>query len=109
MSVRPQWIRPDNYEARLEEYSRLLASAQSDVLALREALAKYKWAAAPEQHGGTSAYPYEEICELLSRHTSTDALRALLRSAVVEAGREGYETTAQIDACVSRLLGEDKP
>lgn len=36
------------------------------VAALRDVLERFKWAAAPEQHRGTSAYPYEEIVAVLS-------------------------------------------
>lgn len=105
-----------------------IAAAQADALALREALAKYKWAAAPEQHGGTSAYPYEEIGELLSRPTSQDALRAVLERAVGDgwAGGNDYAFPGEpaegpfvlsaapqavreaIAAIVSRILGEDR-
>ena len=44
-----------------------LAKLQAHANALRDALEKFRWAAAPEQHGGTSAYPYEEIVDLLAQ------------------------------------------
>ena len=50
-----------------------LADERRHADALVEALTKFMWAASPEQHGGTSAYPYEELRDLLAAHAARRA------------------------------------
>lgn len=69
-----------------------LASLESERAArahLADVLRKFQWAAAPERHGGTSAYPYEEICEVLAESGSSETwLAAKLEQAREEGRRE---------------------
>ena len=58
-----------------------LADERRHADALVEALTKFMWAASPEQHGGTSAYPYEELRDLLAAHAARRAAAAPLSDA----------------------------
>lgn len=82
-----------------------LAAAQAENVRLREAGRDLRLMAttqAPADHPLIVAWDRAN-----ADHGSRDALRKILRSAAVEAGRNCIETTEQLDALVARLLGEE--
>jgi hypothetical protein len=83
----------------------------AQVAALREALSRFKWAAAPEQHRGTSAYPYEEIVDVLADTES--AARAhdekVRREALEQAARIADEHRERAKSMQSDLLKRRDP
>lgn len=77
------------------EVERARAASLADQLAVAvDVLRRFQWAAAPERHGGTSAYPYEEIGDFLRR---VEAESATWRSRVrAEGAAEERERCANI-------------
>lgn len=80
------------------------AASQAEARALREALEKFKWAAAPDKHRGVSAYPYEEISDLLATPPGDDAaLREVCRRVARRIGH-GVHGHGHFGCCATKNM-----